>query len=974
MRLLTILLLGIFLIPQFGYAIGGSTCAQATVVGALPYSDGGQLESGVNPNCPGEPVNDLFYVFTAPQTGIFHFDMCGSNSCCDQQMSIWGNGLCCSGSAVIINSGCTDGYPLRELYMLAGQTIYIEIGKSIPEWAIAPLYQFNVSLVSDFCPGTDIPALPFLHTGTTEYATQQYSSSCDIFSSRDVVFRYTATDSVLVRAAVHASWQSALQVRKNNCETGAAFLCYYDEFFLDSSWFAFWTEPDSTYYFIVDGAGLFAWGNYTFTLQEISPVLNDFCPGTLIQALPYTDSGSTLNATHQYTGSCYTQTAPDVVYSFTPTSGTILVASLNSDWPECMQVRTNNCETGASLDCRCLLNVTGSHLYFWGEPDSTYYLILDGVYQYFSSGSYTFTLQEASGPSDICPGTEISSLPFASSGSTSAAYHQYGGSCYSHSAPDVVFRFTPTSEDSMYVRASLTAYFYNCLQVRKNNCETGTSLLCDCRDGGVDSWGFDFWTEPDSTYYFIIDGEADTFSSGYFSFALEDFSFDVCPGTLIPSLPFADSGSTEYANHDYSGGCFSGTEPDVVYEFTSPDSMLLVATVNAIWADALKIRKNNCETESSLLCDNGFHGDSSRIVFWAEPDSTFYFIVGGTSTNDFTCPYTFTLQEHPPVQNDLCPGTLIPSVPYTDNGSTVFASNQSSLCNSYSANDVVYQYSPSESLIVQVSLGSWWSNSLALRVNDCVSGASPYCDNGFVTDSASFAFWAAPNNTYYFFVDGYFTTSNYGDYTITLQEATAVSDTCPGAVIPSLPFTDVNNTEAFASQFNGDCYLGSAPDMLYRFTATSAVLLQASVTTPGDDFWSACLQLRTNCATVASPICVCGGLDGASFSFLTEPDSTYYFVVDGFTIAESGPYTFTLTSLSCPAPDSLVIAASGNDIVLLWPHVDCDTPTYKVYRSTTLDVPIEPANLIGTTPDSTYTDTGILLTQDITNFYVVKAE
>jgi len=206
MRLLTILLLGIFLIPRFGYALGGSTCAQATVVGALPYTDSGQLESGIDPNCPGEPVNDLFYVFTAPQTGHFRFDMCGSNSCCGHQLSIWGNGLCCSGSAVIINSGCADGYPLRELYMLAGQTIYIEVGKSGDEWVDAPLYQFNVSLISDACPGTIVTALPYVHSGSTQFATHQYDGSCYTQSAPDVVFQFTSPDWVVLRASMVADW------------------------------------------------------------------------------------------------------------------------------------------------------------------------------------------------------------------------------------------------------------------------------------------------------------------------------------------------------------------------------------------------------------------------------------------------------------------------------------------------------------------------------------------------------------------------------------------------------------------------------------------------------------------------------------------------------------------------------------------------------------------------------------------------
>jgi len=250
------------------YPPAGGTCAAATGVGTLPYTRGGQLESGYDPNCSGEPVNDKFYVFTAPQAGTFRFDMCGSGDCCIHMMRLWTGGTCCSGAAVTVSDGCGDDAPQYDLTMTAGQVVYIEVGKVGFEWATAPYYVFNVSLAGDACPGTEIPALPYTDSGSTLLGSHQFNGSCYGGESPDVVYNFSSPDSVLVRATVLASWHEALQVRKNNCETGASLQCDVG-IGPDSSWFDFWTEPDSTYYFIVDGDDNSATG-YTFTLRSLS--------------------------------------------------------------------------------------------------------------------------------------------------------------------------------------------------------------------------------------------------------------------------------------------------------------------------------------------------------------------------------------------------------------------------------------------------------------------------------------------------------------------------------------------------------------------------------------------------------------------------------------------------------------------------------------------------------------------------------
>ena len=69
---------------------GGETCATATVVSTVPYSDSGIL--GQSDDCTGRPYFDVFYRLTAPMAGTYTFDMCDSYG--DTYMKIWTSGSC----------------------------------------------------------------------------------------------------------------------------------------------------------------------------------------------------------------------------------------------------------------------------------------------------------------------------------------------------------------------------------------------------------------------------------------------------------------------------------------------------------------------------------------------------------------------------------------------------------------------------------------------------------------------------------------------------------------------------------------------------------------------------------------------------------------------------------------------------------------------------------------------------------------
>ncbi|MBL0062757.1 MAG: hypothetical protein IPP40_15065 [bacterium] len=371
----------------------------------------------------------------------------------------------------------------------------------------------------------------------------------------------------------------------------------------------------------------------------------DFCTGLpVISSLPYSDGGSQMFLTNNY-NICGSLGGRDAFYALNLSTSTFVRASLcggGTNFNSALSARTGGaCPGDTRVACTNYICGDDGEIVFFAAADTTYYLITDEVH-FESNNSLGYSLHVTHAvENDLCPGQIIPILPYTNNSSTAIATHQYSSTCYTQQAPDLVYHYT--SPDSILVRASMVASWFDCLQVRRNNCETGASLYCDTGSGPDSSW-FEFWTEPDSTYYFIVDG-ASSSDSGNYTFSLQVVN-DVCPGTVVSDLPYTNSRSTAYASHQYSGSCYTQAGRDVVYNYTSTDSVLVKATMVASWFDCMHVRRNNCTTGASLLCDLGVGPDSSWFVFWAEPDSSYYFILDGgttkilelTPSRSLTCP------------------------------------------------------------------------------------------------------------------------------------------------------------------------------------------------------------------------------------------------------------------------------------------------------------------------------------------------
>lgn len=113
---------------------------------------------------------------------------------------------------------------------------------------------------------------------------------------------------------------------------------------------------------------------------------------------------------------------------------------------------------------------------------------------------------------------------------------------------------------------------------------------------------------------------------------------------------------------------------------------------------------------------------------------------------------------------------------------------------------------------------------------------------------------------------------------------------------------------------------------------------------------------------------------GESFIGLALPAGFYSISTSAFGTTCGAIRTQILFGPEIPDPPTeLVIQPLGSNIRLAWDRVN-GALHYHVYRDTVTTITPAPALLIGSTTDSTYTDTGIINSANVKYFYAVTAE
>ncbi len=593
---------------------------------------------------------------------------------------------------------------------------------------------------------------------------------------------------------------------------------------------------------------------------------------------------------------------------------------------------------------------------------------------------------------DVCPGFYINALPYVSTGSTATAVNNYTN-CIGSTSQDVVYTLT-SSPCPRNITVSLCGSSYDtAVEVRfGGSCPGTTQAACndDYAACGLSSQ-VSFVAAANTNYFIIVHGFQN--NSGAFNISVTGSQSDPLPvndscvgSIVIGGLPYNNSGTTCGANNNYND-CVGAASPEVLYTYTSPICQdITVSLCGSSYDTGLEVRSGGtCPGTTTVACNDDYPGCglSSQVTFQAAANQTYYFSIHGYVTSSQGS-YVLNVTAGDPFvpANDTCPGTTIAHLPYTDNGNTICANNDFANCIGTLSKDVVYNYTPVQCGNINVSLcGSSYDCAIEVRAGgDCPGVDQVICDDDSCSVQTAVTFFGEAGLTYYFIVHGY--SFNAGPYVINVTGTTGgqrVNDACGGALaITSLPYVDAGSTLCADNDY-ADCVGSTSNDVFYSLQMESCT--EVTVSLCGSSYDTG-LEIRTGgftCPGTISVVCnddnYCGGnfVLQSSATFTATSGRPFWIIVHGFGI-NAGAYVLNVTGNTC-TPESLVVMRSNNDIFLDWaPVASSGSVSYRVYRSTDVNIQPIPANLIATTASAFYTDANILSNATTEFYYIVTAE
>ncbi len=381
---------------------------------------------------------------------------------------------------------------------------------------------------------------------------------------------------------------------------------------------------------------------------------------------------------------------------------------------------------------------------------------------------------------------------------------------------------------------------------------------------------------------------------------------DVCPGYGITSLPFSNVTSTATADNNYAN-CAGTTSPDIVYTLRLACPYFVTVSLCGAHPDGsydtgLEIRTGgSCPGSTMMLCSDDACGAGNRqstLQFVAAASTDYYIIVHGYST--YAGPVVVNVTGSPFVvapPNDVCPGTAITSLPYIDYGSTCSANNNYNGCIGGTSADVVYSMELTSCQTVTVSLcDANYDTGLEVRTGVSCPGDIPVaCNDDFCALSSQVQFSATAYQPYYILVHGY-SAGSRGNFTLNASGVPFVAgnDSCPGALIVTLPYSDAGNTYCSTNDWP-KCGVNSTRDVVYRYTSQSCQTLSASLC--GSVFDTE-IEVRRGGSCPGAVSVGCNDDFCGLQSFLQFPATegeVYYFLVHGYG-ADAGGYLFQLSA------------------------------------------------------------------------------
>ncbi len=508
---------------------------------------------------------------------------------------------------------------------------------------------------------------------------------------------------------------------------------------------------------------------------------NPLYVGTGPSAFPFSHAGNTTGAANDYAATACASgfPGPDVVYywySGCCSTQVTLSTCGAATWDTGIYVRRDSC-SGPQVACNDdACGSVQSSVSFNSIPGKWYYFFVDG-YSVGAFGAYTLSITgtslEAAVTNNQCAGSiAIGGLPYSHTSNTCTATNDRVN-CIGQDTKDVFYSLTLGTCQTVTV-STCGSCFDTAIEVLTGGACPGTTQVA-CNDDNLCGGNFTlqstvtFNAVAGQTYYIVLHGYWG--NEGRYALNVTGTPFtppnDECAGsTVIPSLPYTDSGNTVCANASRPN-CVNQLAKDVYYTYTATTCSTLTATTcGSAYDTRLDIRAGGaCPGDIQIGCNDDFCGLQSSITWGGAPGVTYYIIVNGYvagSEGAFVLNVSATGATPP---NDLCAGAkFIGSLPFDDIGSTACATaNYTSTCAASSAsNDVVYFLNignyPCQNVRV-TGCGSLYDASLHVYSGSCdgteiACNDDSYC-NGLFLLQPTVVFTALPFTNYWIVVDGY---------------------------------------------------------------------------------------------------------------------------------------------------------------------------------------------------------------------------
>ena len=371
----------------------------------------------------------------------------------------------------------------------------------------------------------------------------------------------------------------------------------------------------------------------------------------------------------------------------------------------------------------------------------------------------------------------------------------------------------------------------------------------------------------------------------------------------------------------------------------------------------------------------------SEASFCGEPNTTYNFLVGSTPDSEVIGDYQLEVRGfvfNPDINHD-CSGSIFVTGLEMENGATYCSGDDLTLDGIVDSNEVVYTLMfPYGMTYVTVSLCDTgiehvrtdFDTRLQVRMGGACPGDSlvAYNDDYGGMLQSQVTFYVPFEHPYYYVVIG----GNHavGRYGLVVNPyGTAPNDSCPGATITVLPFSDRGNTGLAYDNFHYTCGTADNRDVIYHLSLPASYEVTASLC---GSSYNTQLLVRSGAPCPGSQAVSCDDNSCGQQSrvtFTAQSGQDYYLVVDG---AEAyGEYVLNVMGIMPLLPISdLVVRRSGTAIVLNWTAA---ADSYRVYRGDVIGFPVDDAHRIATVNDTTYVDSTALAGPPPSRFYAVTA-